>query len=568
MRGRIVCAAAVGALHVGGCYEGVATDAGSDAATTGAGESGDAPGEASDDEGGADDGPQGEEACAQRTPDPLRRLTHSQYLRSIERLTNVPVPERLRNLLAPVPAIEGAFDNAAEGLVLRQADADAYQRIGEYVARSMFDSDGGRALVPCDETAEGCLEAFVESFGALVYRRSLEASERDRIVAVARGVENGAGLGAWGPYATAVEMMLQSPNFLFVPEIGEPTDVEGVVRLHPRELATRLALVLWDEVPDRELLERAENGELDDEAGRVQVIEDMLADPRAHEGIMRFAAAWFELDTVDNAAFASAPSVAAAARLRDDARAELAALLEHHVVLGDVRDLWVSSESWVTPALAQLYGIEAPAEVGAEGSAGLLHVAFDPDSRRGGLLGTAAFLATHASGEHPSLVRRGAYVRRVALCTEPPPPPPDVEMGDPENEDHASQPECWACHQFLDPIGWGLDRYAADGSLRETLTSGEPVREEGYLVEVDGSEFTDAPTLGAVLVETEDFAECGAEKAAQWVLAKPADAVEDCFLDELTARFEDDGFHVPSLVARVAASEAFTLRVVPEEGEQ
>jgi hypothetical protein len=558
-----VATAAAGVLHLGGCYEGLAADPGlATASTTGAEDS--SPSDGSD---GADDGPQGED-CEQRTPDPLRRLTHTQYLRSVERLTAVPIPERMRNLLAPVPAVAGGFDNAAADLVLRQSDADAYQRIAEYVARFVFESEDGPALVTCDETTDACLDEFVASFGALAYRRPLDLAERDRIVAVARGTENAAGLGVWGPFVTAIELMLQSPNFLFVPEIGVATDVEAVVQLEPRELATRMALVLWDEVPDRALLDRAEVGELDDEDGRRRVVQEMLADPRAREGAIRFAAAWFELDELANAPFATAPSDTVAAVLRSDARAELAALLEHHVVDGDLRDLYVSSQTWVTPALARLYGIDVPAETNAPGATGLLQVELDPDARRGGLLGTAAFLATFASGEHPSLVRRGAYVRRVALCTEPPPPPPDVEMGEMQDADHGSQPECWACHQLLDPIGWGLDRYAADGSLRELLPSGDPVREEGYLIDYEGSEFTDAPSLGAVIVDTEAFLRCSAEKTAQWVLAKPSAEVEACFIDDMTAQLEQDGFHIPSLVARVVASDAFTVRVVPEEGDE
>jgi hypothetical protein len=559
-----VATVAAGALHLGGCYEGLPSDAGLATGTT----TSDGDPSMTDGSDSVDEGPQGGEECEQRTADPLRRLTHTQYLRSVERLTAVPIPERMRNLLAPVPASEGAFDNAAEDLVLRQSDADAYQRIAEYVARFVFEAEEAPALVTCDETTDACLEEFIASFGALAYRRPLEVAERDRIAAVARGTENATALGVWAPFATAVELMLQSPNFLFVPEIGVATDVEAVVQLQPRELATRLALVLWDGVPDRALLDRAEAGELDDEEGRRRVVQEMLADPRAREGSMRFAGAWFELDALAHASFGTAPSDAAAAVLRSDARAELAAMLEHHVVDGDLRDLYLSSETWVTPALASLYGIDVPAEANAPGSAGLLHVELDPDARRGGLLGTAAFLATYASGEHPSLVRRGAYVRRVTLCTEPPPPPPDVEMGEMQEDDHASQPECWACHQLLDPIGWGLDRYAADGSLREALPSGEPVREEGYLVDYEGSEFSDAPSLGAVLVGTDAFTHCSAEKTAQWVLAKPFAEVEGCFVDDLVAQLDRDGFHVPALVARVVASETFTLRVIPEEGDE
>lgn len=556
-RSIVISATLSGALALAGCYEGL-TAAALD-------ESGDSTSGGSDgdgtpvDETGSDGAPDETPTCEQRTPDPLRRLTHSQYLRSIERLTGVGVPDGLVALLQPVTLTDGGFDNAAEGLVMRQSDVDAFQRIAEYVARAAFDTEA-EALVECDPADDACLVAFVDDFAGLAYRRPLAAMERDRIVALADAVEGTASLGEWARFATAIEVVLQSPNFLFVPELGEPTDVDGVVHLQPYELATRLALILWDELPDRDLLDRAAAGELDDPDGMRRVIEDALADRRAQEGLARLAQAWFELDAVAGAPFATAPTEAAAAHLRADARAELAMLLDHHVVRGDLRDLYTSADGFVTPTLARLYGVELDAETDSGAGTGLFAVQFDPEDRRGGLLGTAAFLATYASGDRASLVRRGAFVRRVALCTEPPPPPPDVEMGDPEVEDHASQAQCWACHQLLDPIGWGLERYAADGSLREL----EPTQERvGYLAEDDEAEFSDAPTLGRVLTETDAFARCAAEKTSQWVFAKSSDEIEPCLLNDLTASLAAHDFHVPSLVAALVADDAFRHRVVP-----
>lgn len=564
----IACVASLGALHLGACYQGLEIHGNGPSAgsTTGTDDDDALPSDGTSSSGGS----QPDDLCEQRTADPLRRLTHSQYVRSIERLTGVPVPDRLQDLLLPVAAPHGGFDNAADGLLLRQSDADAYQRIAEFVARFAFDQEStdAKPLVTCEPEEDACLTEFVETFGALAYRRPLTPAERDRILAVANDTEGPAALGPWARYAAVLEVTLQSPNFLFVVELGQPTEVDDVVRLEPREMATRLALALWDEAPDRALLDRAEAGELDDAASLREAVRDMLADPRAHQGLRRFGETWFELETVRGAPFASATE-ATAARLRSDAMAELAALLDQHLVRGDLRDLYTSPETWVTPTLANLYGLEVPVETDATGQGGLVHVRLDPQTRRGGLLGTAAFLATHASGEHPSVVRRGAYVRRVALCTEPPPPPPDVEMGDADAdmEDHSADPQCWACHQYLDPIGWGLDRYAADGSLRTLLPSGDPVREDGYLVEVEGSEFSDAPSLGTVLVSTDDFARCAAEKTAQWVLAKPVHEVEACFIDDLALDLADDRFHVPSLVGRIAASSAFQFRVIPRGDE-
>src|SRR5690606_15711425 len=54
--------------------------------------------------------------------------------------------------------------------------------------------------------------------------------------------------------------ILLSPNFLFVNEL-EP-EAPGVQRLSPHQFAMRMSLVIWSSIPDLELLELAENGDI------------------------------------------------------------------------------------------------------------------------------------------------------------------------------------------------------------------------------------------------------------------------------------------------------------------
>lgn len=550
MSGRVAGALLLWALP--GCYVGLGDVADADpldepgaedddaADDDGAGEPQDAPGR---------DEPESSE-CDERAPDLLRRLTRTQYLATVEALTEIAVPDGLADQLLPVEASHGSFANAAEGLLVRQSDADAYQRIAETVARLRFETDAG-AWVGCDAAQASCLEQFVDRFVEQAYRRPIEDDERAAIVALAEAAADPA-QGAWGPFSVVVEVVLQSPNFVLVLEPS--VDTEVVLPLSGHQIATRLALTLWDQAPDADLLDLADA--LEDPQSRATVIAEMLADPRSEVGLQRFAEAWFELPSVDGAPFGQAPDGATAATWRRDAIAELRARLSRHVVHGDLRDVYIGREATLTPALADLYGLDV------DGDAEVLEVELDPSTRRGGLLATAGFLATHASAASPSTVRRGAYVRRVALCSEPPPPPPDVEMDEMPGMDHAQQPACWGCHEMLDPIGWGLDRYGPSGELRETHPDGTPVRDDGYLVEVEDSAFADGVELGRAVIDSPTFARCAVSKTTTWVLARAVGKAGQCLVGDLTSRFESD-YRVADLFGAVLASDLVAARKMP-----
>src|SRR5690606_14995447 len=94
-----------------------------------------------------------------------------------------------------------------------------------------------------------------------------------------------------------VAALLQSPDFLLRPELGEPDPLApGLHRYTAFELAARLSFTLWDSVPDVELLDAAEAGELDSVVGLEVQVDRMLADPRARRGLRAFAEDLLQLD--------------------------------------------------------------------------------------------------------------------------------------------------------------------------------------------------------------------------------------------------------------------------------
>ncbi len=534
-----------------GCYHGLGVGPDGDVGVGSDGAASDGAQTAAGSDTGDGDGDD-DDACAAAAPDALRRLTGSQYARSVTALTGIELSAALLGLLAPVEPPLDAFENLADTLLVRQSDAEAYQRIAESVARERFSGDDATIAgwVGCASSEPTCLENFIERFTRLAYRRPVTATERANLRALADAAVDAGGIGPWAPWSTVVEAVLQSPKFVLVVEPSSEIADERLP-LDDHQIATRLALALWDQIPDADLLDHADAGAFTDRTERLGIIAQMLDDPRAETAVRQFASRWFRVDAIDGADFVEAANGEAAA-LRADAKAEVLRLLDAHVVQGDLRELYTSQHAAITPALAAIYGV-TPGE----------EVEFAPDDHRGGLFGTAGFLAMTSSGTHASPVQRGVFVRRVSLCSEPPPPPPGVPMDDATSDEHSANPACWGCHVALDPIGWGLDRYGPSGSLRTAAPDGRPLHESGYFDEGADLEFADAAQLGAAVLAHPSFVGCAAENAMKWFYAKIPRAAETCVAEASTPAFIAAEFNMRTLVRELVGDDAITQRVMP-----
>ena len=78
---------------------------------------------------------------------------------------------------------------------------------------------------------------------------------------------------------------------------------------HGREIATRLASMLWNSSPDAALLDDAQRNHLSDPAVLERQIRRMLADDRAQAFVASFFFPWLQLDTLASADPGSARAV-------------------------------------------------------------------------------------------------------------------------------------------------------------------------------------------------------------------------------------------------------------------
>ncbi|MEM6995612.1 MAG: DUF1588 domain-containing protein, partial [Myxococcota bacterium] len=216
--------------------------------------------------------------------------------------------------------------------------------------------------------------------------------------------------------------------------------------------------------------------------------------------------------------------------------------------------------TFVNDDLAELYGVTAP------GATAISFVAVDlpEDGPRAGLLTSAAFLSMNAHETENSPTLRGKYVRERVLCQEVPPPPDDVNTDIPDAageantlrerlEAHRDNPECAACHAFIDPPGFLFEHFDPLGAYR-TEDNGYPIDASG---ELDGVPLADASELAALLGEDPRVGQCVVTQLFRHANGRLEDSGELPALVDIDDRFGDEGYRFGDLLVKLVTHDAF-----------
>ena len=451
------------------------------------------------------------------------------------------------------------FDTDADAMVVTDVHVTEYLRAAR---RAAAEADVP-ALLGCDprSDARGCAESFVRSFGRRALRRSLGEAEvaryRDLVLAQAdfmTGAE------------TAIAAFLMSPHFLYRSEMGAPVG-DGTYRLTADERASALAYQLWGSTPDEALLDAAASGALDTPEGLEAQARRLLADPRARAPMGAFALSWLGVESADSltkqASMFPRWSQAAASAMREEARL----FVTRAVFDGShgLDELFTGRTSFVNEDLAPIYGLS-----GITGSE--LREAEVP-ADRAGVLSLPAVLATYAHSDQTSPIRRGLLVRRNLLCQSFPPPPadaggvPDVDPDATTRErfaQHTANPRCASCHQYIDDIGFGFERFDAIGAPRDSEL-GRPIDSRGDMNDVEGlgsgthAAFDTLPELGAILAESEAAEECFVRQYYRFSRGYRETAEDRCAIQALTSRMRAHG-DIRELMIDVVLSPEWAVR--------
>jgi hypothetical protein len=304
----------------------------------------------------------------------------------------------------------------------------------------------------------------MRGFLARAYRSPVAEAEVARFLALVADLR-AAGLSFAEAMISGYTAVLASPAFVFLEEKPGPLDDDA--------LATRLALFLWNSVPDDALRSRAARGELHRSEVLRAETERMLADPRSRRFVEAFLDYWVDLRKMED----STPStILYNDYYLDDALAE-AALAETQLYFAEMlardlpaRNIVDSDFTFLNERLATHYGIP-----GVKGIA-MRRVQLPPDSPRGGFMTMASVLKVTANGTTTSPVLRGKWIMERILGYEIPPPPP-VAAVEPDIRGavtirqqlakHRDNTSCATCHSKMDPPGFALENFDVMGAWRD-----------------------------------------------------------------------------------------------------
>jgi hypothetical protein len=136
---------------------------------------------------------------------------------------------------------------------------------------------------------------------------------------------------------------------------------------------------------------------------------------------------------------------------------------------------------------------------------------------------------------------RGQSIFELRTCSSVPPPPPDVsESLPPEGESTTrerysttlAEPVCVACHQVMEPTGFGFLNFDETGTYR-TSELGVSIDASGELS--TGETFRDALELSELLATQDDVAQCLAQRALTLGLSSPRSSEAGCWISQLEA---------------------------------
>lgn len=497
------------------------------------------------------------------SPARLRLISQEQYFNSLAYVFGPDIT--IAAHFAPFRRTDGLLEIGAASAGVTSGQMQEFQRTAGALAQRVVSPESRNFLVPCTPRHEnaadkGCATRFLSSVGRLLFRRPMSSAVLAAMVGQAGDAADRL-KDFYAGLALALEGMLVSPETLFIMDRSEPDPMHpGRRRLDSYSLASRLSFFLWNAAPDDELLKMAEHGDLQTPQGRARAVDRMLSSPRLETGVRALFDDMLGFD--DFAVLSKDPGIypAFVGDTAQDAREQTLRTIVDELIVkkADYRDLFTSRETFLSPALAALYGVPTPP--------GWTRYEVPADSPRVGLLTQIAFLASHAHPGRSSATLRGKALRELLLCQTVPRPPPNVDFSiieDPKSTlrtarerltAHRANPVCAGCHKITDPIGLALENFDGAGQFRAT-ERGAPIDTSGTL---DGKNFKDPAGLAQALHDNPALPACLVKRAYTYGTGGPMKAGDKTVLPYLGKRFAEEGYRLPDLLRTIALSTAFS----------
>ncbi len=453
-------------------------------------------------------------------PSHPRRLTREELQNTLEDILHVDIRQTVTNSrlhVIPDTVIEkffttgvigeSGFSNDAVTLGKESIDVQTYARCFSLIL-SLIDSNEeariqlfGTADLGSSVASEQA-ESIIRKFATAAFRREVKTDELAAFVAVyEKMAKTNSPIEALKSSFLAI---LLSPSFLF--RFEEP--VSGPAPVVGHELATRISYFLWSSPPDKELLALAANGRLrEPDIIRAQV-KRMLADPRRVALAENLGGEWFDYKKLRQQSSVNKRSDRMAGFYRT--QFEEALLFFDSVIRFNQPIFSLVDADWVyiNPHQAGIYKLSTQSMKFAAESLPPINIHYRDFTRTiaqgnyeykhaplglvkladrnvGGFVSLGPTMSVTSTENRTSPIRRGVYVMERILGEhfEVPDDVPDLESTQKKAAKqnlklshkeilklHSSQPGCASCHQYIDPIGFGLEMFDQLGIKQAVAT--------------------------------------------------------------------------------------------------
>jgi len=330
------------------------------------------------------------------------------------------------------------------------------------------------------------------------------------------------------------------------------------------------------------LFESAARGALSTPQGVETTARRMLADPRARRSLDEFVSQWMRFDRLltaskDRRRYPNFNRETAAA-MAEETRSFISDLVWND---RDFMDVFTADYSFINADLAAIYGVPAPARE-------FDRVKFPAESERAGLLGQSLFLALTAKPDDTSPTARGLFIREQFLCQHVSEPPPGVNTNLPEiteakpqtnrerMREHVTNPSCSTCHNLIDPIGFGFEKFDAIGARRNKFKllffeadeegdrRAKPKTLElemdtvGYVAGIPDSKFSSPRELGVVLARSPQCQECLVKQYFRYTSGRMETRADRPLIRQVSEDFRNSQFRFKELIISLVRSREFS----------
>src|SRR5215471_5040075 len=451
----------------------------------------------------------------------------------------------------------------------------SFEVSGPYKTHGVSDTPSRDRVFTCHPESGAdpqiCAEQVITRLATHAFRRPLAETDLADLLQYYRdGLAQG---GFEEGIRSAITGILASPYFLYrVEQVPAGVAPGQEYRVDDLTLASKLSFFLWNTIPDDELLDAANRGDLHKDDVLRREAARMLKDSRAGSLASNFVYHWLNMRRLNDVD--PDRSIFPYASGRGDPRADYMTELtlfaksifdENRSVV----DFMTAKHTFVNERLALLYGIR-------DVKGDRFQRVELKDSTRWGLLGKGAILMAAAYPNRTSPVLRGSFILEYiagAPPTSPPknvPPFPESDVSGPKPKTvreimakHRENPVCFSCHGIMDPLGFALENFDTVGVWRsKDRYAGTPIDSVAQLP--DGTTVNGPDDLrNALMKHPEQFVQTFTERLLMYALGRTIDYRDMPAVRKIVREAKRDDWRFDSIVWQIVTSEPFRMRQAP-----